>query len=138
MKKLLKFIPLLIGIVFATSSCIIVDDDPWDEHDDHYCYDPDEEMCLYLREGRWYPASKSGLTECEFNSYMVFRGGHMYTYDCHEINYDSGVFEVHNNYLSIHYSNGDWMEYRIIKASCDELEIRSTSDGITYLYVRNY
>ncbi|MCQ2208287.1 MAG: lipocalin family protein [Paludibacteraceae bacterium] len=136
MKKLLKFIPVLIGILFASNSCIVVDDDPWE--DDHYYYDPDEETCLYLREGRWYPASRSGLTECEFDSYMVFRGGHIYTYDCHDINYDSGVFDVHNNYLNIRYSNGDRMEYRIIRACGDELEIRSTYDGITYIYVRQF
>ena len=42
-----------------------------------------------------------------------------------------------SRYLKIHYDNGDLMTYRIVRASNGELEIRSTSDGITYLYVRN-
>ncbi len=136
MKKLLKLIPILLSVLCLTSSCIYVDDDDkW--RDDEYYYDPDEELCMYLRDGRWYPFSKSGLTDCEFNSYMIFRGHYMYTYDCHDVNYDSGSYDVHNGYLNIHYENGDLMTYRIVVATNGELELRSTSDGVTYLYVRN-
>lgn len=137
MKKSLKLIPILLGILMTATSCLYVDrdDDRWD--DDDYYYNPDEELSLYLREGRWYPMSKSGLTDCEFNSYMIFRGHYMYTYDCHDVNYDSGSYDVHNGYLNIHYENGDLMTYRIVVATNGELELRSTSDGVTYLYVRN-
>lgn len=136
MKKLLKLIPILLSLLFAASSCVVVDrDDPWE--DDRRYYDPDEELCLYLREGRWYPQSKSGLTDCEFNSYMIFRGGSMYTYDCHDVNYDAGTYNVRDGYLNITYDNGDHMRYQIMMASGGELELRSTNDGITYLYVRN-
>ena len=126
MKKIL-IIPILLSVLCLTSSCIF----------DNDYYDPDEELSLYLRDGRWYPFSKMGLTDCEFNSYMIFRGHYMYKYDCHDVNYDSGSYDVHGGYLNIHYENGDLMTYRIVVATDGELELRSVRDGITYQYVRN-
>ena len=60
----------------------------------------------------------------------------MYAYDCHDVNYDTGSFDVHNGYLNIHHENGDLMTYRVVAANNGELELRSVSDGTTYLYVR--
>ena len=129
MKKLLKLILILLSVLCLTSSCKDVDNDKY--------YDADEELSMYLRDGRWYPFSKMGLTDCQFNSYMIFRGHYMYAYDCHDVNYDTGSFDVHNGYLNIHHENGDLMTYRVVAANNGELELRSVSDGTTYVYVRN-
>lgn len=127
MKKLLKLILILLSVLCLTSSC----------RDNDYSYDADEELSLYLREGRWYPFSNMGLTDCQFNSYMIFRGHYMYNYDCNDVNYDSGSYDVHNGYLNIHYENGERITYRIVAATNGELELLSLSNGITYVYVRN-
>lgn len=137
MKKLVKILPLLLAVLFTTNSCIVdLDkDDVWDDGNEYY--DNDDALYNYVRTGNWYPSSPSGLTECEYNSYMVFSGLYVYMYDCNNNRYDSGTFDIRNGYLTITYVNGDTERYSIEKSSNGQLDLKTTTDGILYQYVRN-
>ena len=64
MKRFAYILTILSVMLLTVNSCVVVADDDWDDGYSSY-YD-------YICNGRWYPESPSGLTECEYNSYMTF------------------------------------------------------------------
>lgn len=136
MRRLLKYLPIVLGLMFASSACVVSWDDDDDWHDNRY-HNQDWQIENYLRTGYWYPEYKSGLTPCEYDSYFYFDGSWVYFYNCHNERYDSGTFEVWDGYLTIRYRNGDRMRYDVIEWNCDHLVLRA-DDGTEFFYERHY
>lgn len=136
MKHLIKLLPILLGLMFATTSCVVDwDDDDWDEHE--YCHNDDWAIKDYMQRGYWYPEYKSGLTPCEYDSYFYFTHSSVYWYDCHGEMYDYGTYEIYDGYLNIRYHNGDRDRFDVIDWSHDHLVLRA-HDGTEFYYERHY
>lgn len=149
MKKLVLILPVLLGVLLSLGACrhhhdydddYYYDDYYYDDyyHDGHYhnsdyyyhnCYN-------YIRNGNWFPASHEGLTRCEYESWIHFNDWEVLYFDCTGMQYDRGTYSYRNGWISIHYDNGDFVEYYINKASHNELILRARN-GIEYHYVRN-
>lgn len=149
MKKLVLILPVLLGVLLSLGACrhhhdydddYYYDDYYYDDyyHDGHYhnsdyyyhnCYN-------YIRNGNWFPASHEGLTRCEYESWIHFNDWEVLYFDCTGMQYDRGTYSYRNGWISIHYDNGDFVEYYINKASHNEFILRARN-GIEYHYVRN-
>ena len=128
MKKYIYTILALFSLLL--SSCIITAD-PDDYEDDEYSY-----YYSYLTDGRWYPEYPNGMTDCDYNSYTIYRGRRMYMYDCSGYEFDSGTYDIHGDWLYVHFENGDRARYEIIRARNGELVLENVASGERFYYVR--
>ncbi|MCQ2192913.1 MAG: hypothetical protein MJZ23_08670 [Paludibacteraceae bacterium] len=144
MKKLVKILPILIGFLFLGNGCVVETDDYYDDyywHDDYhydnnYWHNRDLDIYNYISYGRWYPYSRHGLSQCEYDSYFEYRNWYMHMYDCHNYEYDGGSISIDHGYIHIHYRNGDHEEFYVKKFSNREL-ILQAHDGHEYHYQRD-
>ncbi|MBQ4036486.1 MAG: hypothetical protein II623_13640 [Paludibacteraceae bacterium] len=144
MRKLVVVLPILVGFLLSANSCRR-HHDYYDDYyyDDGYYYHHDyyddayyhHNVYNYIRDGRWYPASHDGLSRCEYESYINFTDWEVLYYDCTNALYDKGSYQYHNGWISIHYDNGDYVEFFVNKADHNELILR-LHNGIEYHYVR--
>lgn len=163
MKKQISFFALLMGMLFVVASCghdddyyynhgygydydhgydyhhgydntHVYDDDCHGYHDHHY-YHEDHNTYNYIRNGRWFLSSHTGITHCSYENYVTFSDWEVFIHDFENFKYDKGSFKYNDGHLTITYRNGDVVEYYIIKACENQLIIRSRS-GEEFHYVR--
>jgi hypothetical protein len=128
MKRFAYILTILSVMLLTVNSCVVVADDDWDDGYSSY-YD-------YICNGRWYPESPSGLTECEYNSYMTFSSnGNFDHYNCAGTDYDYGSYHFYQDELVIDYQNGDEDIYYIVDINYGSMILRSANTGARYYYV---
>ncbi|MCQ2208993.1 MAG: hypothetical protein MJZ34_01755 [Paludibacteraceae bacterium] len=146
--------PILLSLVFvAFTSCghddayddyhhhhtYPLDDHHYEPYDDHHHdnhHQNDNNTYNYIRNGCWYLISHDDAhINGNYELYIVFTDWEILHYNHNHQIYDSGSYECRDGKITVHYQNGDIVDYYINKACDNELILR-TKSGIEFRYVR--
>lgn len=153
MMKKIFLSPILLSLVFvAFTSCghddayddyhhhtYPLDDHHYEPYDDHHHdnhHQNDNNTYNYIRNGCWYLISHDDAhINGNYELYIVFTDWEILHYNHNHQIYDSGSYECRDGKITVHYKNGDIVDYYINKACDNELILR-TKSGIEFRYVR--
>lgn len=153
MMKKIFLSPILLSLVFvAFTSCghddayddyhhhtYPLDDHHYEPYDDHHHdnhHQNDNNTYNYIRNGCWYLISHDDAhINGNYELYIVFTDWEILHYNHNHQIYDSGSYECRDGKITVHYQNGDIVDYYINKACDNELILR-TKSGIEFRYVR--